>query len=144
MNGSLRWFSIALAALLLAVGFTSPLPIHASSPCDTTGGPPRGPGSDPVPTIAGSVTAHGTSDVEDATVKLFRCDLSGPTHVATELTDASGEFEFGSLTGPSWYYIEVQMSGPLNGHTASTGTSNPTAAYDVGPGQTGLALDFED
>lgn len=77
-------------------------------------------------------------------MKLFRCDATGPTLVATDTTDSTGTFDFGALTGPDWYYVDVVESGPLGGMVPANGTNNPSAPVEVGAGDAAMLFEFED
>lgn len=141
---------LALVAILVAGAHPdSRLPItrsaEATEPCAQASGSPGGPSDDPVPLIAGTVTAATTgAPVVGATVRLYRCESGTPTAWGTDTTDAGGGFAFLSLSGPDWYYAAVDLTGPLAGMHVATGTANPTSLIPVGDGQQDLQLSFED
>ena len=146
-HGTFRLIATALLASLVLVGLSSsePLPAWAAwTPCDdvvVVASPPHRP---PEPEIAGQVDdADNATGVSGATVKLYRCDAGGPTLVDTETTNSNGAFDFGDQTGPDWYYVEVLKTGPLSGMDEVSGTVNPSAPIDVGPGDGAMLFEFE-
>lgn len=141
---------LALVAIVVAGAHPdSRLPItrfaEATEPCAQASGSPGAPGDDPGPMVAGTVTTATTgAPVVGATVRLFRCESGTPTAWGTDTTDANGGFEFSSLSGPDWYYAAVDLTGPLAGMHAASGTANPTSLIPVGDGQQDLQLSFEE
>jgi hypothetical protein len=103
---------------------------------------PHPPGGQPEPYIGGNVTvmAGGSATaVAGATLRLHRCDGEIDTTVATQSSNGSGAFTFTGLSGPSWYYVVADLTGPLSGLT-------PTAApmlIGVGAGTNALALWYQ-
>jgi len=146
-----RWRPIVVAAAMVAVstgGIAHPgdpaLRALAAGPCDDVVGSPGPPGGPGEPDISGHIVDGSTSlGIEGATVRLYRCDGTTPTLVATDTTSASGGYAFLDLDAPEWYVVEAVMTGPLSTRAPADGTVNPTAPIDVGPGQDEVNLEFE-
>ena len=133
-----------LLGLAVLPGVDTPPAARASGPCDAISGEPRPPISSPTPLIAGSVIdASVSAAVSGATVKVYRCEGGAASLAGSTTTDGAGAFGFASLGGPDWYYVEVSLSGPLSGMQPASGTANPSAPIDIGPGETGLVFGFE-
>lgn len=123
-----------LIALALLVGLrASATPALANSnPCSSVQGDP--PIDDPEPTAIGTVTLAGSgAGVENASVKLYRCQSGTGSLVATTTTDADGDYTFEGFTPGRYYYVQVDLSGPLEGRQPAQGTQNPSQAIGVGP-----------
>lgn len=134
------------ASFALASAATHPpnSPVQASGPCDAITGDPNPPIGSPEPDIVGHILASGTNvGISGATVRLYRCDGSTPSLVASTTTTTGGVYGFLDLGGPDWYYVQAVITGPLTGKTPAAGSSNPTSLIDVGPGATGVDLTFE-
>lgn len=130
------------ASLSLIVGAsTSPIAHGSWTPCDDVTTAASGPTLPPEPVIAGDVwDADTDSGISGATVKLYRCDVGGPTLVSTKVTSSAGAFGFGAQTGPSWYYVEVS---PISGMDTVPGTSNPSDPVEVGAGDGSMLFEYE-
>jgi hypothetical protein len=134
---------VLLTALLLGGSFLVPQDAAASGICSGSLGDPRPPSGQPDPMIGGSVTNAATnSPVPSTLVKLYRCDGTTATLAKTTTTNNSGQYSFGSLTNWKWYYVDVPLTGPLSNMLPASGTNNPSAAQDVGPGNTNLNFAF--
>lgn len=119
-------------------------PVHAdSTPCDSITGDPNPPIGSPEPDIMGHILASNSVGISGATVRLYVCDGSTPSLVASTTTTSGGVYGFPDLDGPAWYFVQAVITGPLAGKTPSEGTSNPTDLIDVGTGATGVDLTFE-
>ena len=139
----LALFTLLVTVVFSGLGLRSTSVVRAtSSPCDAVQGDPNPPSGPELPAIGGTILSS-SAGVSGATVRLYRCDSLNATLVATQTTGSGGTFSFSSLTGPKWYYIAVDESGPLAGKTPASGTNNPTDAIEVGAGDTGLSLNFE-
>ncbi len=135
--------AFGLALLVANAGLGSSL-VRATSPCDSITGDPNPPIGSPEPDIIGHILASGTNvGISGATVRLYVCDGSTPSLVASTTTTSGGLYGFPDLSGPAWYFVQAVITGPLAGKTPSQGTSNPTDLIDVGPGATGVDLTFE-
>lgn len=120
-------------------------PVHAdSTPCDSITGDPNPPIGSPEPDIVGHILASGTNvGISGATVRLYVCDGSTPSLVASTTTTTGGVYGFLDLSGPAWYYVQAVITGPLTGKSPTGVTNNPTSLIDVGPGATGVDFTFE-
>jgi len=149
MNRLLVCFAGVMAAVVVAwtIAQSGPalLPVHAdSTPCDSITGDPNPPIGSPEPDIGGHILSSGTNiGISGATVRLYVCDGSTPSLVASTTTGTGGVYGFLDLSGPAWYFVQAVISGPLAGKSPSVGTSNPTDLIDVGAGATGVDLTFE-
>jgi len=134
---------LVAAALALAAGLAHPDPSRATdNPCLAAEGDPDPPIGQPQPEMKGSVRDHAAG-VEGAIVHLFRCNGATAAQVATTATDVNGQYAFTNLTPGRWYYVEVQMSGPLAGKSLASGTQNPTALIGIGNSATGVDFALE-
>lgn len=137
----------AVLALLLGLPLvlgTAPSPARATGPCDDASGLPGPPVGPMDPAIAGTVVAQGVGPVSGATVRLFVCDAeSQALEIAEATTTAQGAYAFPGLEGPAWYFVSVDLSGPLSGLQAASGTRNPSALIGVGEGLAELEMAFE-
>lgn len=142
---AIRSFIVLLLAMNLLGDFRNPSHVAATGPCDNASlDDPNPPVGEPEPLIAGTVIDASTSTgVWGATVRLYRCNGTTPAQVTSMSTDSYGNFSFPGLTGPKWYYIAVDLSGPLAGMQPASGTANPTSLIDVGAGASGVTLSFE-
>lgn len=142
---AIRFLIVLLIAMNLLGDFRNPSHAVATGPCDNASlDDPNPPVGEPEPLIAGTVIDANTSTgVWGATVRLYRCNGATPAQVTSMSTDSSGNFSFPGLTGPKWYFVAVDLSGPLAGMQPAGGTANPTDLIDVGPGDGGLMLAFE-
>lgn len=139
--------SFAVLALLLGLPLAlgmAPSPARATGPCDEASGLPGPPVGPMDPAIAGTVVAQGVGPVSGATVRLFVCGAgSQAIEVAAASTTAQGAFAFPGLEGPAWYFVSVDLSGPLSGMQAASGSGNPSALIAVGEGLADLEMAFE-
>jgi hypothetical protein len=120
------------------------LALGTSGPCEEVTEDPDPPTSDPEPLIAGTIAdAQTATGISGATVRLYRCDGTTATQVYSNTTASGGHFHFFDLTGPKWYYVAVDQSGPLEGMAPANTTTNPTSLIAVGPGDSDLLLEFE-
>ena len=132
-----------LIIFALGPSFDSQSSALAGGPCDTVTGDPRPPIGEPEPLIAGTIVdLDAGAGAPGVTVEIYRCVDGSPSLAGSTTTDSSGGFGFTSLGGPSWYYVEVSPTGPLTGLNPASGTSNPTAPIDIGPGDATLYLEF--
>lgn len=142
---SLVFAALAACTILTIVASGEPYTVvHAdSTPCDTITGDPNPPIGSPEPDIMGHILAANSVGISGATVRLYVCDGSTPSLVASTTTTSGGVYGFPDLDGPAWYFVQAVITGPLAGKTPSAGTSNPTDLIDVGAGATGVDLTFE-
>lgn len=138
---------VSLAAVLLTSlalsGLGSPL-VHATDPCAAVSGDPNPPGSDPVPTISGTISNSSTSTpIAGASVFLYVCvdEISVPA--ASTTTNSAGRYLFPDLDGPNWYYGAAPLTGSLTNMSPSGATLNPSALVDVGAGEQDLDMTFQ-
>ncbi|MEO8082873.1 MAG: hypothetical protein ABI780_03565 [Ardenticatenales bacterium] len=142
-----RWTWPVAAVCLLVVFAITPLrhvPARASGgPCDAvTGEAPHPPGGQPEPYIGGTVvvtTGGANTPVSGATLWLHRCNGQADTTVTSVTTGNGGVFTFSSLSGPNWYYVVADLTGPLAGRSP---TATP-ALIGVGAGTNALNLTFQ-
>ena len=134
--------TVTLACLMIAV---CPTPVGADpDPCSgVTGGPPI---NDPGPTIAGTVTENVNSNppIKGATMELFKCVSQVSVSQGTDTTDSNGDYGFHDLDEGNYFYVEAQMTGPLEGMSPAAGTSNPSDIVGLGPSVYDLDFEFED
>jgi hypothetical protein len=149
---STRLAALCLVALAIAVPPGCDLPdsraaavsaAEAAGPCADVSGSPGGPGDEPDPLIAGTISHADThSPVAGATVHLFHCQSGNPTPSGTTATDDTGAFRFAGLPAPAWYYVAVDLTGPLSGLRPAGDTVNPTAPVAIGVGSDTILLTF--
>lgn len=147
----MRTTPLALTLLLLlgvaganALGSLDPSPVYATgTPCDNITGDPNPPIGIPEPYISGSVVNASTSaGISGLPVKLYRCDNSTATLVATQTTGSPGSFSFTDLDYPYWYYVQVDTSN-APGLDPVSPTVNPTSLIEVGNGIAALTFTFD-
>lgn len=141
------FLSALLLAVLVSAAAGGPQSIHvlaSGDPCENVTGDPGPPVGPPEPEVSGTVIDSGLSSlIEDATITLYACLGTTAVEVDTQATDSSGQYVFTDVVTERWYYIEVEMSGPLSGLTPSAGTSNPSALVAIGDDPTVVNFSFE-
>ncbi len=104
----------------------------ASGPCDDVNGAPDPPVPPTEPTWTGTVYNDNTNTgVSGATIRIYRCNAGTSTEVDDTTTDSSGDYSF-TIAGGEYYYVQADLSGPLNGLTVASGYQNPTDAEGLG------------
>ena len=115
-----------------------------TTPCNDVINEPKPPIAPEVPTWDGRIlNAATTSGISGATVRLFQCDDGDATEIDSTTTTSSGDYSFSGFDPGFYYFVQVDMTGPMSGLSPSSGTSNPTDALPVGPSQTEINLSFE-
>ncbi len=136
---------LASLASATALGVSrAPIALATGTPCDSISSDPNPPIGYPEPYISGSVVdaGSGNAGISGLPVKLYRCNSSTATLVATDTTTSQGGFSFTGLAYPYWYYVQVDTSS-LPGLNPVSPTVNPTALIEVGYGASGLTLSFD-
>ena len=117
-----------------------------ATPCEDVINEPKPPVTMAIPIWEGRILNSSLAiGIVGATIRLFQCRDNMPVEVDTTRTDSFGTYKFGyGLFDPGFYYfVQVDMTGPMSGLSLSSGTSNPTDALPVGPSQTEINLTFE-
>ena len=114
-----------------------------TTPCDGVITEPKPPKQPSVPTWDGNIfNATNTIGISGATVRLFHCDDGTSTEVDDTTTNSNGDYSFSGFDPGYYYYVKVDMTGPMSGLAPASGTNNPTSALPVGPSQSGIDLGF--
>ena len=143
LTRSLRWCTLFVLLFTLSVSLAPAAVVYATGPCAQVAGDPGDPGIGTEPDLAGIVTDLGVpGPVSGATMQLYRCNQGEGTYVSSVTTNSSGHYEFWSLS-EAFYYVEAALSGPLAGKTPAAGTTNPSVADAVGPGDRSLDFSFQ-
>ena len=115
-----------------------------TTPCDGIINDPKPPDQPSIPDWGGTISnVTSAGGISGATVRLFKCDGGTSTEIDDTTTDSNGDYSFSGFDPGFYYYVKVDMTGPMSGLAPASGTSNPTAALPVGPSQSSVNLGFE-
>jgi hypothetical protein len=135
---------VALAFAVLVMASAPPPAAFAAGPCDAVASAPD-PEPPPIdPYIKGTIySSAATTGLPGATVRLFQCDGRVATEVGSTTTNDTGVYAFTDMASAAYFFVEVEMTGPLAGMSVVAGSANPTAAEAIGGSVSGLDVWFE-